>query len=107
MDHGSLSDMLQNETMVLDGEHIFPILLDITQGVRFLHSANPAVIHGDLKAQNILVDNRLRAKVADFGLSNKNRLGATGTPYWMAPELLRGETSNTQESDVYSFGKSK
>lgn len=102
MDHGSLHDMLHNETMVVDGEQILPILRDIAQGVRFLHSGD--VIHGDLKAANILVDSRLRAKVADFGLSQKKRLGATGTPYWMAPELLRGESTNTTKSDVYAFG---
>jgi len=46
----------------------------------------------------------LRAKVADFGLSQKKKLGATGTPYWMAPELIRGASTNTDASDVYSFG---
>ena len=58
----------------------------------------------DLKAANILVDQRFRAKVADFGLSQKKQLGGTGTPFWMAPELLRKETSNTTASDVYAFG---
>jgi serine/threonine protein kinase len=79
-------------------------LRDITQGVRYLHAADPQVIHGDLKAANILVDKRFRAKVADFGMSQKHNLGGTGTPYWMGPELLRRETSNTAASDVYSFG---
>lgn len=75
MDHGSLHDILHNETMVLEGETLLPILRDISQGIRFLHSANPQVIHGDLKAQNILVDTRFRAKVADFGLSQKKNMG--------------------------------
>ena len=79
MDHGSLYDLLQNETVVLEGEQILPILKDISQGVRFLHSAKPQVLHGDLKGANILVDGRLRAKVADFGLSQKKRVGSTGT----------------------------
>lgn len=83
MDHGSLYDLLHNETMIINGEHILPILRDIAQGLRFLHAATPQVIHGDLKAMNILVDSKFRAKVADFGLSQKKRLGATGTPYWM------------------------
>jgi guanylate cyclase len=104
MEHGSLYDLLHNETMVLDGEILLPILRDITQGGRFLHAADPQVIHGDLKAGNILVDSKFRAKVADFGLSQKKRLGATGTPFWMAPELLRNESTNTAASDVYSFG---
>lgn len=138
MDHGSLSDILLNETIFLEGEIILPMLRDITQGCRFLHTANPQVVHGDLKAANILVDCRFRAKVADFGLSvsttfpcrhriifeatcncahylpyfvliyrniqQKKQMGATGTPYWMAPELLSGESCNTSASDVYSFG---
>jgi len=54
------------------------------------------------------VDSRFRAKVSDFGLSQKKAIGGTGTPYWMAPELLRKESANTSASDVFSFGgKSK
>ena len=52
MDHGSLYDLLHNESMIVDGELVLPILRDIAQGVRFLHAAAPQVIHGDLKAQN-------------------------------------------------------
>mmetsp|Transcript_26441 Transcript_26441/g.44151 ORF Transcript_26441/g.44151 Transcript_26441/m.44151 type:complete len:1556 (-) Transcript_26441:105-4772(-) len=104
MDHGSLYDLVHNESMVVDGELVLPILRDIAQGVRFLHAASPLVIHGDLKARNVLVDSKFRAKVADFGLSQKKKVGATGTPLWMAPELLRGESENTDMSDVYSFG---
>ena len=61
------------------GELLLPLLRDITQGVRFLHMSDPPVIHGDLKSANILVDNRFRAKVADFGLSKQKNLGGTGT----------------------------
>jgi serine/threonine protein kinase/ABC-type phosphate/phosphonate transport system substrate-binding protein len=104
MDHGSLYDLIHNESMIVDGELVLPILRDIAQGVRFLHAATPVVIHGDLKAQNVLVDSKFRAKVADFGLSQKRKIGATGTPLWMAPELLRGESENTAMSDVYSMG---
>jgi guanylate cyclase len=105
MENGSLYDLLHNDTMVMDGEVIFPILQDIARGARFLHAADPKVIHGDLKAANILVDGRFRAKIADFGLSAKKKcMGVSGTPYWMAPKLLRKESMNTAESDVYSFG---
>jgi len=104
MENGSLYDLLHNASIAIDGELIFPILQDIVRGARFLHAADPAIIHGDLKAANVLVDARFRAKIADFGLSAKKYIGAAGTPFWMAPELLSGESTNTAESDVYSFG---
>ena len=104
MQMGSLFSLLHNETVPLSGELILPILQDVTRGLRFLHSASPPVVHSDLKSANILVDNMFRAKVADFGLSQKKKVGAAGTPYWMAPELLRKESDNTPSSDVYSFG---
>jgi len=106
LDHGSLYDLLHNETMRFEGEIILPILRDVAQGLRFLHTAQPQIIHGDLKSANILVDSEFRAKVADFGFSAKKAMNnsVSGTPYWMAPELLRGEASNTTQSDVYSFG---
>lgn len=85
MEYGSLGDLLKNNTFAFDGELILPILCDITQGLRFLHSADPQVIHGDLKARNVLVDSKFRAKVADFGLSQKKKIGATGTPFYMSP----------------------
>ena len=44
------------------------------------------------------------AKVSDFGMSAKSNTTAVGTPYWMAPELLTGESHNTASSDVYSYG---
>ena len=103
MSHGSLFDVLRNESMNLKGDQIFDILQDIARGLRFLHSASPEVIHGDLKAKNVLIDSQLCAKVTDFGLSAK-KYGASGTPYWMAPELLRRKSINTAESDIYSFG---
>lgn len=64
MDHGSLYDILHNETMFLEADIILPILRDITQGCRFLHASKPEIIHGDIKAANVLVDSRMRAKVA-------------------------------------------
>eukprot|EP00980_Cylindrotheca_fusiformis_P017254 scaffold5338_cov112-Cylindrotheca_fusiformis.AAC.1 len=105
MDHGSLYDVLHNETMHIESNLLLHILQDVSQGMRFLHSSIPQVIHCDIKSANILVDSRFRAKVADFGLSHEKHVnGITGTAYWMAPELLRGESGNTTASDVYAFG---
>jgi class 3 adenylate cyclase len=57
-----------------------------------------------LKAANVLVNNKFQAKITDFGFSIKRKEGASGTPFWMAPELLDGFGSNSAASDVYSFG---
>ena len=105
MGRGSLYDLLHNDTVVLDSDIVLPIISDVVQGLEFLHSANPPVLHNDLKSANILVDDSFRAKVADFGLSGKARSsgGQPGTPLWMAPELLRRESSPTTATDVYAF----
>ncbi|KAL7527018.1 hypothetical protein ACHAXR_002817 [Thalassiosira sp. AJA248-18] len=103
MDRGSLYDILQNPSMVFEGGTVLSILRDISKGMRFLHSSSPQIIHGDLKAANVLVDANFCAKVTDFGFSIKKKVGASGTPFWMAPELLSG-ASNSTSSDSYSFG---
>jgi serine/threonine protein kinase len=109
MEQGSLQDLLHNQSLILEGDLIDPILGDIVQGMRFLHATKPLTIHGDLKSHNILVDSKFRAKITDFGLSATkaysihSRKGATGTAFWMAPELLAG-SPNTTASDVYAFG---
>jgi serine/threonine protein kinase len=85
--------LLRNNTMEFEGELLLSMLQDISQGIRFLHTTTPTVIHGDLKSVNILVDIRFRAKLSDFGLSTTRGMAnvATGTPYWMAPELFQKE----------------
>ena len=73
----------------------------------FVHSRK--ILHCDLKSQNILLTESWQVKVCDFGLARfqdrfvKDNKGKIGTPHWMAPEILRGE-SYTEAADVYSFG---
>ena len=102
MEYGSLNDLLHNETMHLSGEIILQVCRDVAQGLRFLHSSKPPIMHGDLKGRNILIDSRFRAKLCDFGLSTKKQSLITGTPYWLAPEYLRGQTGYTTMCDIYS-----
>ena len=106
MSHGSLYDLLHNETVPLDADIVLPIISDVISGLSFLHAASPPVTHNDLKSANILVDASFRAKVSDFGLSGKSRAtgGQPGTPLWMAPELLRRTSGTTTATDVYAFG---
>eukprot|EP00238_Polyblepharides_amylifera_P001073 CAMPEP_0196572604 /NCGR_PEP_ID=MMETSP1081-20130531/2618_1 /TAXON_ID=36882 /ORGANISM="Pyramimonas amylifera, Strain CCMP720" /LENGTH=1072 /DNA_ID=CAMNT_0041889967 /DNA_START=195 /DNA_END=3410 /DNA_ORIENTATION=- len=104
MKNGSLYDLIHNTTMQFDGEVVMRILTDVVAGMIFLHSSQPPVLHNDLKSGNVLVDESFHSKIADFGLSAKRRAsGLLGTPYWMAPELLQGESA-TVHSEVYAFG---
>ncbi|KAJ7768400.1 kinase-like domain-containing protein [Mycena metata] len=87
------------------------IVLGVASGLNYLHGEN--VVHGDLKPQNVLVDEDGTPKICDFGISKiMNRRGFTtdsvGTLLYMAPELLvavdlLNERSTTKSSDIYSF----
>jgi len=72
----------------------FQIVLDILEGLKALHDFG--IIHGDLAAENILLDEKCRAKLADFGLAAaqaKSGVGVqeegsyTARPKWSAPEI--------------------
>ncbi|KAI4326484.1 hypothetical protein MLD38_031794 [Melastoma candidum] len=87
------------------------IALGTARGLSYLHhGAQPAIIHRDIKASNILLDQRFEPKVADFGLAKFTPEGMThmstrvaGTMGYVAPEYaLYGQL--TERSDVYSFG---
>ncbi|KAF2299269.1 hypothetical protein GH714_031163 [Hevea brasiliensis] len=109
MSNGSLSNLLYNEELVLGWEERLQIALDISHGVEYLHEgAVPPVIHRDLKSANILLDQSMRAKVADFGLSKEEAYdgrnsGLKGTYGYIDPVYV---TTNkfTMKSDIYSFG---
>jgi serine/threonine protein kinase len=84
------------------------VALSVAKGMGHLHSRKPPLLHMDLKSPNILVDERWRVKIADFGLSRVRQTtfisgAGTGTPEWMAPEVLRSEHYD-EKADVYSYG---
>lgn len=69
MQRGSMHDLLHRGGLRPDPAWLLRIALDVAQGAHYLHSCTPPIIHRDLKSQNILVDQRWTAKIADFGLS--------------------------------------
>eukprot|EP00241_Pyramimonas_parkeae_P002549 CAMPEP_0114236464 /NCGR_PEP_ID=MMETSP0058-20121206/6857_1 /TAXON_ID=36894 /ORGANISM="Pyramimonas parkeae, CCMP726" /LENGTH=457 /DNA_ID=CAMNT_0001348413 /DNA_START=328 /DNA_END=1702 /DNA_ORIENTATION=- len=97
----SLHELIYNPTVVLDPQVLVSILKNVAAGMNYLHSMDPPVIHGTLQTHNILVDNNLTAKVAEFGLSLKQRPKI----FYTAPELLMGIADElSTEQDVYCFG---
>ena len=82
----------------------------IVEGVSYLHAMG--IIHRDIKGANILVDADGIVKLADFGASKQlqNVMGASvqqqslkGTPYWMAPEVIK-QTGHGRQADIWSVG---
>lgn len=58
----------------LDWMRRVKVTLDSARGLAYMHEqANPPIIHRDIKSTNILLDDRLNAKVADFGISKPVR----------------------------------
>nr|CCA14558.1 serine/threonine protein kinase putative [Albugo laibachii Nc14] len=84
--------------------------LQILEGLHYLHCQNPAVIHRDLKCDNIFINgNTGDLRIGDLGLSTQLAVhkqsraqSVLGTPEFMAPELY--DESYDEKVDIYAFG---
>ncbi|RVW52017.1 putative leucine-rich repeat receptor-like protein kinase [Vitis vinifera] len=114
MANGNLKEHISGKNgSVLSWEQRVQIAIEAAQALEYLHDGcNPSIIHRDVKAANILLNEKMQAKVADFGWSrsmpseNQSHVSATfvvGTSGYLDPEYNR-TGKLTKESDVYSFG---
>ncbi|XP_073264581.1 leucine-rich repeat receptor protein kinase HPCA1 isoform X1 [Populus alba] len=111
--NGSLRDSLSGSSGIwLDWRRRLKVALGAARGLAYLHElVNPRIIHRDVKSANILLDECLNAKVADFGLSkpmdNSELILAStqvkGTMGYIDPEYQK-TLLLTEKSDVYGFG---
>ncbi|PKI74947.1 probable leucine-rich repeat receptor-like protein kinase At5g49770 [Punica granatum] len=111
--NGTVKESLSGKSGIrLDWIRRLRVALGAARGIQYLHElANPPIIHRDIKSNNILLDERLNAKVGDFGLCKlmgtdekghvttqvKGTMGYLDPEYYMTQQL-------TEKSDVYSFG---
>ena len=94
------------EGKVASLEDKLAIMEQILDGLAFAHAKG--VVHRDLKPGNVHVLPNGQVKIMDFGLARRAQDGAAtgvvmGTPYYMAPEQVRGERA-TARSDIFSLG---
>ncbi|PHT41690.1 Receptor-like protein kinase HAIKU2 [Capsicum baccatum] len=111
--NGSLWDRLHTSQKVkMDWLVRYDIALGAAQGLEYLHHGyDRPVMHRDVKSSNILLDEQMKPKIADFGLAKVLHLNGTkdssqivaGTHGYIAPEYAY-TTKVTEKSDVYSFG---
>ncbi|XVF09906.1 hypothetical protein REPUB_Repub07fG0137300 [Reevesia pubescens] len=79
----------------------------ILSGLAYLHSKS--TVHRDIKGANILVDPNGRVKLADFGMAKHIAgqscpLSFKGSPYWLAPEIIRNSSGCNLAVDIWSLG---
>ncbi|KAJ3670935.1 hypothetical protein LUZ60_008361 [Juncus effusus] len=116
MSEGTLQDQLRGRASgarPLTWRQRIRIALESAQGLEYLHkSCSPPLIHRDVKPNNILLNSKLEAKIADFGLTkafesdNNTHVSASlviGTTGYVDPEYQM-TMQLTEKSDVYSFG---
>ncbi|XP_058808157.1 serine/threonine-protein kinase 10 isoform X2 [Phymastichus coffea] len=111
-DGGAVDSIMVELEKALTETQIAFICQQMCKGLAFLHKAK--VIHRDLKAGNVLLTMAGGVKIADFGVSAKNKYTLQkrdtfiGTPYWMAPEVVLCETFRDKpydfKVDIWSLG---
>ncbi|XP_021890219.1 LRR receptor-like serine/threonine-protein kinase IOS1 [Carica papaya] len=113
MAKGNLDEHISERSRnIMSWERRLQVVLEAAQGLEYLHyGCKPPIIHRDVKTTNILLNDNLQAKLADFGLSRTFMVeGDThvstvvaGTPGYLDPEYYLSNRL-TEKSDVYSFG---
>ncbi|GMP30721.1 hypothetical protein CsSME_00005254 [Camellia sinensis var. sinensis] len=111
--NGTLSQHIHdpNEEFPLSWEMRFLIATEVAGALSYLHyAASIPIYHRDMKSTNILLDNKYKAKVSDFGTSTSIDVDNThlttrvqGTFGYLDPEYFQS-SQFTDKSDVYSFG---
>lgn len=107
VDGGSVRELMEFLGGRLSEDIIAVIARGLVEALVHLHAQNK--LHRDVKAANVLLTTTGDVKLADFGVSGtltstfRKRNTMVGTPYWMAPEVIR-ESAYDEKADIWSLG---
>ena len=112
--NGNLHDQLQSTAAPMPWARRVSVALQVARALEYLHNrCEPQVVHGDVKASNVLLDASMAAKLCDFGSARMGFSAAVrprssartmlGSPGYVDPHYIRSGVV-TKKSDVYSFG---
>ncbi|KIJ07120.1 hypothetical protein PAXINDRAFT_90906 [Paxillus involutus ATCC 200175] len=117
LENGSLTSYLERRNDTLTKVERLTLLGDVAAGLQYCRLHSQFVVHGDLSGSNVLIDDKGRARISDFGLLTllaeletptfETSIPRKRTLRWAAPELLGasgGGVNPSPQSDVYSFG---
>jgi serine/threonine protein phosphatase PrpC len=98
--------LIHNQKIVFPINLLNSMLIDVANGMHYLHTRTPPILHRNLKSTNLLVFSGCQIKISDFGLARKSE---NTSDIWLADEIK--EKSNEEEfnnqfskdSDAYSF----
>lgn len=96
---------------IFSEEEAIDVVMQVARALKHAHSIN--MIHRDVKPKNVMINTDGVVKLADMGLARetsdiqaaKSEQGkAFGTPYYIAPEQIRGEVNIDGRADIYALG---
>ncbi|KNC78585.1 STE/STE20/PAKA protein kinase [Sphaeroforma arctica JP610] len=106
MQGGSLTDTIEANFCTIPESHMACIVKQTLNGLDHLHKQG--IIHRDIKSDNCLLDNHGNVKITDFGFcasltpEDNARYTMVGTPYWMAPEVVK-QSAYGPKVDIWSL----
>ena len=107
--YGSIRDIIKHarkKNIEMNENEISSVIYMVLLGIKFIHSKK--LVIRDIKGRNILITKEGDVKLCDFGIcrfyhKNKMKEIRGGSPYWMAPEILKKEEYN-QNIDIWALG---